>query len=311
MIGAFNLEPRDLGQRDLGQREFEQTQLGVTSVKHEYASTFQTTIHLPKMNRENGFTLIELLIGMTILGVILVAAAGLLQSNQRVTNDAQTRSNAIGDARGAMSRMTETLSQAAYIYPEASTITFFDADNNSRQVVTGADAVAALISSDPGAVGAPLYRGVIYYLADRSDSRFKLDLPNLASDRIAQNILVEANITNIPWPSGSLPNKSWTDNASEGVLVDGVDRMDGATKITELMTNGALAPATGSDGSIFAPGIAGANPVLGLKTPEALITTIGYSIGVRVASVGKSLSDSGITVLRGVANARNVPRQIR
>jgi prepilin-type N-terminal cleavage/methylation domain-containing protein len=306
MIGSFNLEPRDLGQR-----QFVQTQLRVTSVKHELSSKPQTTINLPKMNRENGFTLIELLIGMTILGVILVAAAGLLQSNQRVTNDAQTRSNAIGDARGAMSRMTETLSQAAYIYPEASTINFFDAKDNPRQVVTGADAVAALISSDPGAVGAPLYRLVIYYLADRSDSRFNLDLPNLPTDRIAQNILVEANITNIPWPSGSLPLKSWTGNASEGVLVDGVDRMDGATKITELMTNGALAPATGSDGSIFAPGIAGANPVLGLKTPEALITTIGYSIGVRVASVGKSLAESGTTVLRGVANARNVPRQIR
>jgi general secretion pathway protein J len=311
MIGAFNLETRDFGQHDLEQRDLGQTRLGVSNVKRVHASKLQTMIHLTKLNRENGFTLIELLIGMTILGVILVAAAGLLQSNQRVTNDAQTRSNAIGDARGAMSRMTETLSQAAYIYPEASTINFNDAKGDPRQVITGTDAVAALISSDPGAVGAPLYRLVIYYLADRSDTRFNPDLPNLASDRIAQNILVEANITNISWPSGSLPLKSWTGNASEGVLVDGVDRMDGATRITELMTNGALAPATGSDGSIFAPGIAGANPVVGLKTPEALITTIGYSIGVRVASVGKSLADSGTTVLRGVANARNVPRQIR
>ena len=259
--------------------------------------------------RRQGFTLVELLIGMGILGVILVAAASLLQSNQRVTNDAQTRSNAIGDARVAMSRMTESLSQAAYIFPEDSIISFSDENNNPRQVKTGRDAVAALISSATAAGGTPLYRGVLYYLADRNDARFTADLPNMASDRIAQNILVEATVPDIGWPGATVPSRSWSANASEGVLVDGVDRKDGATVITDLMATGNFAAQTGSDGAVFADGIQG--KTTDLTKNEALIATIGYSIGVRVASVGKSLADSGTTVLRGLANARNVPRQLR
>jgi prepilin-type N-terminal cleavage/methylation domain-containing protein len=258
--------------------------------------------------RHQGFTLVELLIGMGILGVILVAAAGLLQSNQRVTSDAQTRSNAIGDARGAISRMTETLSQAAYIYPEDSTITFSYPSGKTRQVTTGRDAVAALISSTTPAGSAPQYRGVIYYLADRNDARFTDDLPSIATDRIAQNVLVEATIPDIGWPSATLPVMIWN-IVSEGVLVDGVDRTDGATVITDLMATGNFAAETGSDGAIFADGIQG--KTLDLKKKEALISTIGYSIGVRVASVGKTLADSGTTVLRGLANARNVPRRLQ
>lgn len=259
--------------------------------------------------RRQGFTLVELLIGMGILGVILVAAASLLQSNQRVTNDAQTRSNAIGDARVAMSRMTESLSQAAYIFPEDSIISFSDENNNPRQVKTGRDAVAALISSATAAGGTPLYRGVLYYLADRSDARFTADLPNIASDRIAQNILVEATTSGIDWPGATVPSRSWSGNTSEGVLVDGVDRKDGATVITDLMATGNFAAQTGSDGAVFADGIQG--KTTDLTKNDALIATIGYSIGVRVASIGKSLADSGTTVLRGLANARNVPRQLR
>jgi prepilin-type N-terminal cleavage/methylation domain-containing protein len=293
MIGKLNLEHLHFGVNRMTQN----------------STTKQAAINRHATDRNNGFTLVELLIGMTILGVILIAAAGLLQGNQRVTNDAQIRSNAIGDARGAMSRMTETLSQAAYIYPEASTIDFKDESGNPRQVITGQDAIAALISSDPSAAPAPLYRGVIYYLTDRNDARFSADLPDLVNDRIAQHILVEANVTNIPWPSGSLPVKSWDDKASEGVLVDGIDRMDGATKITELMTNVDFAPETGSDGAIFAKGIKQANPTI--TTPDALITTIGYNISVRVANAGKTLAESGTTVLRGLANARNVPRRLR
>ena len=272
-------------------------------------TTFHSRAKRTARARRQGFTLVELLIGMGILGVILVAAAGLLQSNQRVTSDAQTRSNAIGDARGALSRITESLSQAAYIFPEDSTINFSDENNNPQQVKTGRDAVAALISGATPASGTPLYRAVIYYLADRNDARFAADLPNMATDRIAQNILVEAIVADIAWPSGSLPARSWSGNASEGVLVDGVDRKDGATVITDLMASGNFAAETGSDGAIFADGIQG--KTLDLTKNEALIATIGYSVGVRVASVGKSLTDSGTTVLRGLANARNVPRRLR
>jgi prepilin-type N-terminal cleavage/methylation domain-containing protein len=289
--------------------QLERFPCGVASMTQPKPSRFHDRPSPTLTGRRRGFTLVELLIGMTILGVILVAAAGLLQSNQKVTSDAQTRSNASSDARGAMSRMTETLSQAAYIYPKGSTITFIDKDGNLRQAITGNEAIAALISSGTSSGGAPQYRGVIYYLADRSVTRFADDLPSIPSDRIAQHILVEANVSDITWASESVPIQSWNANASEGVLVDGVDLMDGATQITNLMTNENFAPETGSDGSIFAKGIQGASPKI--DTPEALISTIGYSIGVRVASAGRPLAESGTTVLRGLANARNVPRRLR
>jgi prepilin-type N-terminal cleavage/methylation domain-containing protein len=256
-------------------------------------------IAAPKRRNVAGFTLIELLIGMSILGVILLAASGLLQGNQKVTNDAQTRSNALGDARGAISRMTDTISQAAYIYPADSTISVTGVVGNisSDQVKTGKNGVAVLITDS---VDPKKYRGVIYYLADRSQK--ESDLPNLAIDRVAQHVLVEAKTnTTIDWPAKSLPKLDWGVDASEGVLVDGIDV---TMPETDLMTDRVFAPESGSDGSVFKT----VNPAL--NDANALISTIGYSIGIRVASNGKSLADSGTTVLRGLANSRNVPRRI-
>jgi prepilin-type N-terminal cleavage/methylation domain-containing protein len=260
----------------------------------------------PKRRNATGFTMIELLIGMSILGVILLAASGLLQGNQKLTNDAQTRSNALGDARGAISRMTDTISQAAYIYPADSTISL--SVNNSvagnvlsNQVNTGKKGVAVLItdSADP-----TKYQGVMYYLADRN--QFASDLPQLAVDRVAQHVLVEVKTSGtIAWPANSLPVLNWAVDATEGVLVDGIDD---TLLETNLMTDRVFAPEPGSDGNVFQNGVESANP--SLDTDEALITTIGYSIGIRVASNGKSLADSGTTVLRGLANSRNVPRRI-
>ncbi len=249
-----------------------------------------------------GFTLIELLIGMSILGVILLAASGLLQGNQKLTNDAQTRSNALGDARGAISRMTDTISQAAYIYPADSTISLSSNNNvagnvSSNQVNTGKKGIAVLItdSADP-----KKYQGVIYYIADRS--LISSDLPQLPVDRVAQHVLVEAKTGGtIEWSAKTLPKLNWNVDASEGVLVDGID----VTMLeTDLMTDRVFASESGSDGSVFKT----ASPLL--DDDSALITTIGYSIGIRVASNGKSLADSGTTVLRGLANSRNVPRRI-
>jgi prepilin-type N-terminal cleavage/methylation domain-containing protein len=274
----------------------ESTHLGTATMKHD--------MNFPMSHRRNaaGFTLIELLIGMSILGVILLAASGLLQGNQKLTNDAQTRSNALGDARGAISRMTDTISQAAYIYPADSTISL-SANNSvagnvsSNQVNTGKKGVAVLITD--GAVP-PKYQGVIYYLADRS--QFASDLPQLPVDRVAQHVLVEVKTSGtIDWPAKSLPVLNWAVDASEGVLVDGIDD---TMLETDLMMDHYFASESGSDGNVFQT----ANPLL--DADNVLITTISYSIGIRVATNGRSLADSGTTVLRGLANSRNVPRRI-
>jgi prepilin-type N-terminal cleavage/methylation domain-containing protein len=274
----------------------ESTHLGIARMKHD--------MNFPLANRRNaaGFTLIELLIGMSILGVILLAASGLLQGNQKLTNDAQTRSNALGDARGAISRMTDTISQAAYIYPADSTISLSTNNSvagnvSSNQVNTGKKGVAVLITDS---VDPTKYRGVIYYLADRS--QFASDLPQLAVGRVAQHVLVEVKTNGaIAWPAKSLPVLNWNVDASEGVLVDGIDD---TMPETDLMADHFFAPESGSDGNVFQT----ASP--SLDADNALISTIGYSIGIRVASNGKSLAESGTTVLRGLANSRNVPRRV-
>ena len=235
-----------------------------------------------------GFTLIELLIGMVILGVILLAAASLLQGNQKLTGETQTRSNALGDARGAISRITETISQAAYIYPENTVITVNNGlvgMGTANEIRTGSDAIAMLISD--GNLPAT-YKGVIYYLADRSDGAFAADLPQLPADRIAQLVLVEAQTTtNMTWAPKSILPPNWTVDATEGVLVDGVD---GDNTLTKLMDSVQFAPTSSYD-------------------PGPLISSVGYSVGIRVATSGKTLADSGTTVLRGLTNARNVPRR--
>jgi prepilin-type N-terminal cleavage/methylation domain-containing protein len=246
--------------------------------------------HQPNRRVLLGFTLVELLIGMVILGVILLAAASLLQGNQKLTGETQTRSNALGDARGAISRITETISQAAYIYPENTVITVSSSSNlvgmgAANEIKTGPDAIAMLISD--GNVPA-MYKGVIYYLANRAAANFAADLPQLPADRIAQLVLVEAQTTtNMAWAPKSILLPNWTVDATEGVLVDGVD---GDNTLTNLMDSVQFAPTSGYD-------------------PGPLISSVGYSVGIRVASSGKTLADSGTTVLRGLTNARNVPRR--
>jgi prepilin-type N-terminal cleavage/methylation domain-containing protein len=258
----------------------------------------------------SGFTLIELLVGMTILGVILLAASGLLQGNQKATGDTQTRSNALGDARGAISRMTETMNQAAYIFPAGQTITVGGLTGNGtvNQVTTGRDAVAVLVSD--GAIP-PSYQGMIYYLANRAEPKFSADLPPYPTDRIAQHVLVEAQTkTNLSWPAKTIPSLNWGVDVSEGVLVDGIDVDSTADSPTHLMVDGILAPDTGSDGKVFETGLqTSSTPPPPLDTATALITTIRYRIGIRVATSGRSLADSGMTQLRGLANARNIPRR--
>jgi prepilin-type N-terminal cleavage/methylation domain-containing protein len=267
-----------------------------------------------KRNRQRasaGVTLIELLIGMAILGVILLAASGVLQVNQRATNDTQIRSNALGDARGAISRITETLSQAAYIYPEGSVITLSSnsivGQGNADTVKTGRDAVAVLLANGTG------YEGVIYYLANRSEHKLTTDLPNIPADRIAQKVLVEVRTTpgsNIAWPAKTRPDPNWNVPASEGVLVDGVfDGQEAGVRITNLMGDYDLSPSAGSDGQAFTDGLQGATPPIALDDPNALISTLAYSIGIRVATNGKTLAESSSTVLRGLANSRNIPRR--
>ena len=78
---------------------------------------------MPRVRNPNGFTTLEMLLAMAVLGLILAIAAALLQTNQRVSDAQQARTNSLEDARMAASRMAETINQAAYIYPAGKQIT--------------------------------------------------------------------------------------------------------------------------------------------------------------------------------------------
>lgn len=264
----------------------------------------------PRVSRQAGITLIELVIGMGILGVILFAASSLLVGNQRVTLEQQTRTNALSDARAAISRITEAVSSAAYIYPQGSTITVAGGlvgQGAPNKVVTGANAIA-ILEPDGTRSNPRTYNGVIYYLADRNDPKFAADLPALGADRISPWVLVEARsvaIGSIAWPKDTLPPTSWAlSTLTEGVLVDGIDVLNNNT---HLMSTATLAPTAGIDGTAFKDGLQGTAATA--SSPDALLSTLGFQLGISVAVPGKTLANSGTTVLRGLANPRNVPRR--
>ena len=270
-------------------------------------------------NRSRGITLVELVVGMAILGVILLAANSLLQVNQRATLEQQTRTNALSDARAAITRMTENISAAAYIYPAETDINVL----TSRCAVTirtGSGALALLIP-DGSRKSPPTYHGVIYHLADRASPTFAADLPSLPADRIAQLVLVEARLGDttgvgggaIAWAKDTLPRRDWAGTgvtAQEGVLVDGI--FEDAAKpdeSTHLMAEANFSPSGGIDASAFNGGLGSSSPKPKPNQSDALISSIGYRLSVQVATPGKALADSGTTLLRGLANPRNVPRR--
>jgi hypothetical protein len=255
-----------------------------------------------------------MLIAMGVLGVILAIAAALLQSNQRATDAQQTRSNSLEDARQAATRITETINQAAYIYPAGKRIQV-DAGLSGRgalnEVTTGADALALLVPD--GLNTSPRqYHGVVFYVADRK--KFLKDLPDLPSSRITPWVLVEARTGlegsgagAILWERNTLPVLKWEATINEGVLVDGVVDHAGSSIGSDLMRNESFSPSEGID-KVFLGGIR-AQPNPSKFAANALLLGMGFQISIRVSPVGQAGSTTPNTVITGLGTARNVPRR--
>jgi prepilin-type N-terminal cleavage/methylation domain-containing protein len=137
-------------------------------------------------SRSQGFTILEMIIGTALLGVVLVVATQFLNSNQQVTSGQQARNNSLEDGRTAMSRIGDVVNQAAYVYPSGITLTGLTdlaGNGTAGQITTGSSALALLVPDNQG--GTPRkYHGVVYYLTDRSNTKFSGDLPTLDASQI-------------------------------------------------------------------------------------------------------------------------------
>jgi prepilin-type N-terminal cleavage/methylation domain-containing protein len=265
--------------------------------------------------QHSGFTTLEMLLAMAVLGVILTIAAALLQTNQRVSDAQQARTNSLEDARMAASRMAETINQAAYIYPAGKQITSGIGLGGVNGVTTGTDALALLVPD--GLNSTPRrYHGVVFYLADRQ--KFLADLPNLPSNRIAPWVLVEARTGldgagAITWALDTLPPLDWSARINEGVLVDGmVNKVEGGAKSgSDLMRDASFSPSAGID-SIFSGGIREKDitkPQPKMSDADALLLGVSFQLSIRVSAVGQAASTTPSTLIPGLGTARNVPRR--
>ena len=256
--------------------------------------------------KQGGFTLVELLISMAILGVILTVTSSILQVNQKGVNAQQSRTASTGDARAALTRISEQLAQAAYIYPSGITITVTSGvkgQGTINRVTTGANTIAVLVADGLNS-SPPKYDGVIFYVTARSN--FSADVATLPSGTFSPNVLVRAAVETtgaglITWAINATPPTAWGAAAVEGVLADGID-----TSRTNLMASATYSPTLGVDDTYFSSGLRGNNPAI--TAANALITSLGFQVAVNIAPNASSFSSSSGTVLRGLITARNIPR---
>lgn len=258
----------------------------------------------------SGFTTLEMLLTMAVLGLILAIAAALLQTNQRLSDAQQARTNSLEDARMAASRLAETINQAAYIYPAGKRITSGIGLEGVNGITTGSDALALLVPD--GLNSTPRrYHGVVFYLADRQ--KFLADLPNLPSNRIAPWVLVEARTGldgagAVEWALDTLPILDWNAVINAGVLVDGmVNKLEGGAKSgSDLMGSASFSPNAGVDKTVFNAGLRGNAP--DKFAANALLLGVSFQLSVRVSAVGQASTTPSI-LIPGLGTARNVPRR--
>ena len=258
-----------------------------------------------------GFTIVEMLIAAGILGVVLTFASMLLQSSQGAASTQQARTNSLEDGRAAMSRINETITRAAYIYPSGVTITTASGligKTTANQVTTGSQTLAVLLPDDLG--NSPrTYYGVIFYLTDRSKTKFAGDLSTVPSTRLGESVVVEARTTQtgtgpISWNQNANPATailSWP-AVNEGVLADAV-----VAASSSLMFSAVMSPLAGYDDTVFAAGLRGSSPAM--TASVARLLGVGYRLAVQIAPPGKTLANTTATILRGLGSGRAIPRR--
>ncbi|MBF6593794.1 MAG: prepilin-type N-terminal cleavage/methylation domain-containing protein [Thermaceae bacterium] len=188
--------------------------------------------------QKSGFTLIELLISLSLLLVVLAVASDLIVSNQRVANTTVLRNQIAEDARLSILRMTEIVSQSAYIYPAGQTITLSGFSVNTSSGLVVLVPWESPYCNDNNLAGNAAYKtyycGFIYRVEPRAPYAAKL---GNVSNTTGQ-VLVEYRYRWVSWPTNTTPITNWTalSAPSVGVVADSVD-----TANTDLVGNLQLA----------------------------------------------------------------------
>jgi prepilin-type N-terminal cleavage/methylation domain-containing protein len=182
-----------------------------------------------------GVTLVEMLIAMAIFGTLLAILGAFFGSNSRISNQQISATDANLSLRQSLLRMTEIITQAAYIYPAGQTITLTGGSNVTR--ATGNNALAILVPAGTTycMISTANYCGYLFSIENRTD--FTAILGTSSS---TQFTLVEWRSDGLIWAINTFPPTSvatWA-NATRAVMSDNV--------VPSTVTNGSSLAAVGN-----------------------------------------------------------------
>lgn len=230
---------------------------------------------------DKGISLVELLVAMAVLALILSLSSRLIFQNQDITTRQVLAGRVNEDVRLATLRMSDVISQAAYIFPNNATITVQTGATNTA-VVTGDDALAVLVP--PRTAYCPLttnqYCGFLYRLETRAP--YVAELGNTPGN--TGWVLVEYQARGLTWNANTNPISVASNWASAGLRSRGVV----ADSVTDDGTNLGLLSFAGVKGEIdrilliptstVAVDLNSANALIGSVRVEI---TVAYSNGLR------------------------------
>ncbi len=173
-----------------------------------------------KVMSRKGVTLVELLIAMAIFGVFMVMLGAFFSTNSRASNKQISATDANLSLRQSLLRMSEIITQAAYIYPAGQTITL-NLSGTTVTRTTGSDVLAVLVSAGTTfcKLSTATYCGFLFSIENRTD--FAAILGTASSTQFA---LVEWRSDGLSWAINTFPPTSvatWA-NAARAVMSDNI-----------------------------------------------------------------------------------------
>lgn len=243
-----------------------------------------------KQRTRSGFTLVEILIAMGITGLILTLVVQVSNTQTRANTIILSYSDLSNDIRMATVRMTELISQAAYIYPSGQTINL-----PSGNITTGPQALAFLLASGTPYCTATTnrYCAVVYRVEARTPYAPVLG----ASTTASPFVVTERIFTSLDWPQslgGNLPPKNWT-ALTPGPIGLVADAVNNAT--TNLSKNMVVSSRQGPYDSSLQPNVTA-------STANALIVAVSPSLTLQLNEANRRPIQREFSIY-----AQPVPRQ--